>query len=278
MELRISRDESRLTAAPSIFGTESSLMMPHKYDTVDEWTWQTFRFSRSAFLNKIRDYWRSRSDLELRSLHAKIDQHLTNAAREWSGYDYGHGYLYQSSGQLRLSGRRDTDARVSAFSINDCLQGRSVLDIGCNTGFVALSIAHTARAVTAFDINPHLIAIAKECSKFLKLQNTTFIVSTFEEFPLREQFDVVLSLSNHFTYDGLMCPSFADYIDKCTKLLKRGGYLIFESHTPKFELREGNIDNRASELNSTFREVFRTMSCRGTSLDRNRMLYIGQLI
>jgi SAM-dependent methyltransferase len=246
--------------------------------TLDEWTWAQFGFSATAFLHRHRDALFSRfySDPTLIALHAKINSHLLQA-RAWKGYDYGLGYFYQSFPRLGFSGRRSSLARLAETSLANRTQGCNVLDIGCNTGFISLQLAPTVKHVTGLDFNPHLITVANECSEYLNVSNTRFVVSSFFDFPEDKQYEFVLSLSNHITFDGPVYPTFEGYLQKCVRLLTPGGHLVFESHTSKFETNKGGIVSLRPKLSEHFQEIFCTTSAKGTNLDRDRLLYVGQL-
>jgi len=251
--------------------------MPFQYDTFDEWAWQKWGTSLTGLRLRTQDSLLTLGKPRLRELHANIRRHLHEASETWPGYDYGHGYLYQSSPTLALSGRRNTRTRLQALSIAQYVRGATVLDIGCNSGFISLEIAREAKEVLGFDVNPFLIAVAEDSARYLGLTNTKFLVSSFAEFSTDNRYDAVLSLSNHFTYDGDMYPTIEGYLARCRGWLKPGGTFIFESHTPKFEARHGTIDELRQTLNRHFVQVFTEMSSTGTALDRHRMLYVGRL-
>jgi SAM-dependent methyltransferase len=124
---------------------------------------------------------------------------------------------------------------MAALGILDLCRGQSVLDIGCHTGFVSLSVCESAASVTGVDPNPCLIDIAKDCQAFLQIPNAYFLASRFERYPVSNTFDVVLSLSNHCSYDGYICGSVPSFFRKCRQHVDVGGTLIVESHTPLFE-------------------------------------------
>ena len=136
---------------------------------------------------------------------------------------------------LEISGFRDTRVRVEDFDLKATLQGKTVLEIGCNTGFIALSIADAVKKIVGFELNPHLIAIAQDGADFLKCPNTEFLVSSFEDFTSTEKFDAVLSFANHSTHDGNTVQGLEDYFKKCWDLLPPGGIFLFESHPPEIE-------------------------------------------
>ncbi len=194
------------------------------------------RLRKLAIAHRQADYLRlARADERLLALHARINRHLMAAREQWSSYDYGEGYFYQSLDAIGVRGMRDTTARVEAMNLRTHVAGRRVLDIGCNSGFVALSIAPVAAHVTGLDINPHLIAVARDAADYLDLNNTDFSACAFEDFPARAPFDAVLSFANHSTYDGNTRQPIERYFQRCGDLLAPGGLLLFESHTPQHE-------------------------------------------
>jgi 2-polyprenyl-3-methyl-5-hydroxy-6-metoxy-1,4-benzoquinol methylase len=245
------------------------------YYTFDEFTWHYFHLSITSIVNRLIDTFAVRRNESLHSLHDKVQRYIREA-KTWRGYDYGHGYLYQSCPSLKFTGQRDTARRVELMSLIEHTRSKSVLDIGCNAGFISLALATTAAHVTGFDFNPHLIKIATACASYLKLQNTRFVAASFSDFPECNRFDVVISLSNHITFDGPVYSSVEAYIEKCVRFLKPGGILIFESHTPAFEAREHTIDYLSTLLERQFRSLSKFRSCGGTALDRERLLFIGQ--
>jgi len=68
-------------------------------------------------------------------------------------YDQTAGYLNQDSVELRKSLKALFD-----FYLN----GKDILEIACGTGFWTSFLASIAKSVTAVDINPPMITIAKE--------------------------------------------------------------------------------------------------------------------
>ena len=90
-----------------------------------------------ALLNRMRDYRKLENDQRLLELHRTVGQHLLDQVSNWEGYDYGEGYFYQGFNRINISGFRDTNARFQVMWLRNPLQDCNVVDIGCNTGFVA---------------------------------------------------------------------------------------------------------------------------------------------
>jgi len=102
--------------------------------------------------------------------------------------------------------------------------GSTVLDVGCNTGSNAICLAEHGLQVLGIDINPAAIEQARTRANELSLTRVTqFRVANVLEYPVTDQFDVVLLIRI------LTC--FADSSDwtalvqRSTRLLKPQGYL-----------------------------------------------------
>lgn len=68
-----------------------------------------------------------------------------------------------------------------------------VLEIGCGTGLITLSIAPCVQHVTATDISPQMIAIAQDKARSQRITNVDFRVADGYALPFDDQaFDMVL--------------------------------------------------------------------------------------
>lgn len=114
------------------------------------------KVQRLSLLNRQRDYRWLLDHPGLLPLHRRLNEHLLHGATEWPSYDYGEGYFYQSMSSIGVSGLRDSQSRIDALDLPRYVQGRRVLEIGCNTGFLTLLLAQHATSVTAFDISPRI--------------------------------------------------------------------------------------------------------------------------
>ena len=188
-----------------------------------------------AAMNKYRDYTSSKADPRRLEFHKSLYRQLREGHVSWDSYDYGEGYYYQGLKALGITGFRDTDARIDAMDLKQLVSGKSVLEIGCNTGFLSLGIAGSASKVTGFDINPYLIEIARQSADYLGIDNVDFSTVSFEDFSPDAPYDCVISFANHSTYDGNTKQSLTDYFKKCSGLLNNGGLFLFESHPPSIE-------------------------------------------
>lgn len=219
-------------------------------------------------LNRQRDYVRLGSTPELLPLHLAMNRALAEAHAAWQSYDYGVGYFYQGCERIGVTGLRDTSARIAAMELGRRLAGRTVLEIGCNTGFLSLEIADVARRVVGIDLNPHLVGIGRLAAEHLGISHVELAVSAFEDLETSERFDVVLSFANHATYDRNTRQPLVDYLARCRALLKPGGQLLFESHPPAHE-GAGLADVVARIRDGFAVEEMRVLDY-GTFLDRGR--------
>ncbi len=228
---------------------------------------------KQSSLNRVKDYFRLQESAGLLELHRELNRILLRAAREWQSYDYGDGYHYQSLDAIGVTGLRDTAGRVASMRLDERLAGRSVLEIGCNTGFLSLSIAEIASRVIAFDINPHLIEIARLAAGHLGRDNVELQVSSFEDFAPYEQFDAVLSFANHSTYDGNTRQSIGEFFDKCSATTRPGGLLLFESHPPEHE--GDGLEGVCALIGERFRIEERRVLEYGNYADRGRTFIVA---
>jgi SAM-dependent methyltransferase len=236
--------------------------------------WTRSKVAKLSLANRQRDYLKLSGDDELLALHRAINEELLKATQEWDSYDYGEGYFYQGFPRIGLSGLRDTRGRVEQMDLRDLLVDKTVLEIGCNTGFVALSVADVARLVVGFDLNPHLIRIAELVAKHLNMTNVELHATGFETFDESRTFDAVLSFANHSTYDENTRFSLTEYFGKCRSLLNPGGLFLFESHPPKHE-GEG-LAEVCAIIGDLFEVREQSVLKYGTFLDRDRTYIVAE--
>ena len=182
--------------------------------------------------SKINKFFDSLKFDKYRTLRKKIlnikNKNLFNA------YDYGNGYFYQSFERIGLSGLRNTEMRVNSLGLNNLLKGKSILDIGTNTGFLLMQTNLSFLNCVAIDWDLSSILVAKECQRNLEIKNIIFFQKNFFDFHTEKKFDVVMSLANHTTYDGGI-KNYIEYFEHTKKFLNKNGIMIFESHHPEIE-------------------------------------------
>ena len=112
--------------------------------------------------------------------------------------------------------------KYSLFNFPD-LTGKTVLDIGCNSGYNSIMMAETAKEVTGIDINSSAIDNANIVNRFLyERKNVKFINA--DVFDFTGKYDVILASSLFHYFVGRQ----QDFINKCYELLNNNGILILE--------------------------------------------------
>ena len=159
------------------------------------------------------------------------------------------------------------------MGLRHLVRGRTVLEIGCNAGFISISLADVAERILAFDINPHLVELGRMTAQHLGITNIEFCVSAFEDLAV-EPFDAVLSFANHSTYDDNTRHSIEEYISRCWQMTAPGGLFLFESHPPAHE------GDGLEEVCRLVANQFRVEECRvlnyGRFLDSGRTFSVGR--
>lgn len=193
---------------------------------------------RISVRNKLKDYISvlTSHDEKLWDLHAKLECIRSEMSMNYNSYDYGNGYYYQSMRSIHLSGHRNTEDRIKQLNLTQRVANKTVLDIGSNSGFLLLSLSQYIKHGIGIEINHYLVATGLAVKNHLKVSNIELLFGAFEDYPENEsQFDVILSLANHCTYDGNTKQSVDSYFRKIAHLLVEGGQVIFESHPPEIE-------------------------------------------
>jgi len=188
-----------------------------------------------AWLNEsFTDAKSDRRILGLPALHAEIRRILARQRAQYPHRAYFEGYPYQALATLGIFGERPTEERFDVYGLRDVLRpSDTVLDIGCNCGFMALYATYrTGCRATGIDINPYMIEIGQRCAEYLGLEDrVTLIAERFQEFAPRERFSVVFSFATHWTDDGNYRVQLPEHLRRVHSLLQPGGVLVFESHT-----------------------------------------------
>jgi tRNA (mo5U34)-methyltransferase len=106
------------------------------------------------------------------------------------------------------------------------LDGRSVLDIGCNAGFYSLELARRGASVTAIDVNDHYLTQARWAADVFGLSGRIEFekMQVYELASIQRKWDIVLFLGvfYHLRYPILGL----DVVSRCV-----GSTLIFQSMT-----------------------------------------------
>lgn len=187
------------------------------------------------------------NNMSLEDLHKKFHEHLENQSKNWKSLIYAKEKgFYQGYDALKIDGWRPSEKRFVSYGIESYLSmEKTALDIGSNCGFFTLHVSNFLKNIHGVEINPFLISIGNDAKNFLKVENTFFHNSSFEDFKIDKKFNVIFSLANDSTIDKNTQFNFYEYIEKIVKLLDFSGILIFECQaadmipiskfTPKFE-------------------------------------------
>lgn len=188
-----------------------------------------YRLIRKS-LEKI-DKQNTHSNPKLLELHNELNRLKKAQISKWNSFVYCDGYFYQGYNRIGISGIKPTEKRIKNYDIHSYLsKNKTVLDIGSNAGFLSCYLAEFSKEVDGIELNPYLIEMSETTKRFLHINNVHFIEGNFITYILEKTYDIVFSLSNHFTIDGNLNIGFETYILKVYHLTNKNGILFFESH------------------------------------------------
>jgi SAM-dependent methyltransferase len=118
--------------------------------------------------------------------------------------------------------------------------GVSALELGCGTGMFTHIFQATGAKITANDISPDLIALARQQNP-----DATFLLAPFEDLDESAKYDAIIgsSVLHHLDVEAALA--------KCARLLKPGGRIAFA---------EPNMLNPQIFAERNFRSLFRYIS------------------
>jgi protein-L-isoaspartate O-methyltransferase len=170
-------------------------------------------------------------DKTLKALHEKLQELKLDQEKNWDSMVYCAGYYYQGYQRIGIHGIKPTEPRMKNYELETYLsKDKTVLDIGSNSGWVACYLSDFTKNVDGIELNPYLVKMGEATIDFLNIQNVNFIVDDFIKYNFSKKYDLIFSLSNHFTIDGNLNIGFESYIRKIFNTLNVGGVLFFESH------------------------------------------------
>lgn len=145
-----------------------------------------------------------------------------------STQEFGYGKFYQSLPELGIDGMRPTKLRVEKYHFSDFLnKQQDVLDLGCNCGFLDITIANDVKTVTGVEYNASLVQIAEEVKQYLNKANVSFVHEEYNSWKKHntKKYDVVFSFAVHHWF-GVTAYKYAKDLNE---LVNSGGLLLFES-------------------------------------------------
>lgn len=182
---------------------------------------------------------------ELAPLHDKLNSLKRAQEKEWNSLVYCGGYYYQGYRRICINGIKPTEDRIENYEILEYFsKEKTVLDIGSNAGFMVCYLSEFFKEVDGIELNPYLINMGNETANFLNINNVNFLKGDFVTYEFSKKYDIIFSLSNHFTIDGNLNIGFESYIEKLFNNISINGILAFESH---------NINGDDSDLNDKFK-------------------------
>lgn len=159
---------------------------------------------------------------------ARIRERILTILQEGNP-DFGGVKPYQSLELIGLRGIRPTEYRIREYELRRILRAEDdVLDIGCNSGFLDISIAGEVRSVTGVEYDGSLVSAANLVTDYLKVPNCKFYNGDFNDWykNVNTNYNVIFSFAIHHWLN--LEPK--EYVAIIDQLLRAEGYVCFESH------------------------------------------------
>jgi 2-polyprenyl-6-hydroxyphenyl methylase / 3-demethylubiquinone-9 3-methyltransferase len=145
-------------------------------------------------------------------------------AQELAKFDALAAHWWDSTGELKTL-HQINPLRLQYISDHVPLAGKTVLDIGCGGGILSESMAQQGALVTAIDLNPSLIQVAKLHLLESNVSVNYEVISAEQHAETRPQhYDVItcMELLEHV-------PDPSSIIAACSKMIKSDGHLFFST-------------------------------------------------
>ena len=117
---------------------------------------------------------------------------------------------------------RQEDLRKLELLLPQWVEAKSVLEIGCGTGYWTQFMSNTAKSILATDINEAMLEIARSKSYPNIPEFITLDYERLDE--LAGKYDLIFA---GFVVSHIQRENLASFISKLSKKLKRGGEIIF---------------------------------------------------
>lgn len=162
---------------------------------------------------------------ELSQLHRDVSSRWA-MYRQSSNMPFGDfGLLYQSFEPAKIVGSRNTEERIAVYGLEELCSEKRVLDLGCNTGFLAVAVAPHASNVVGIEQEQTLVDIGSLVQTFVGADNVSLQHGDATTFHSDQPFDVVIAAAVH----GWMSMPLAALGQRLADLTAEGGAVLFES-------------------------------------------------
>jgi cyclopropane fatty-acyl-phospholipid synthase-like methyltransferase len=197
-----------------------------------------------------------------------IVNHLFDKEKIDGGINWAN---YQTFSPLNHNKGRNTDLRIEKYKLYNYLKDTDeVLDIGCNTGFIDLTIADKVKNVLGIEYEQKLVNIANQVKDYMEIKNVEFQQADFNKFETDKKFDFIFSFAVHH-WIGMDLDL---YGEKIYNLLKQNGRVIFETQNindlnfdTDYEIKiERFVKNRFKIIRGDF--LYQKEATGGANLDR----------
>lgn len=202
----------------------------------------------------IRETGRTKSGVNQKRLNKdkEIRKYILKLLKD-SSPDFGGVVPYQSMEMIGLEGMRPTEYRIQEYCLKEILKPKdNVLDIGCNLGFLDMSIADCVHSVTGIEYDKNLVKVGELVRDYLNITNCSFYNGDFNNWCRQTSmtYNVIFSFAIHHWLN--LSPQ--KYVEILDKLTQKKGYICFESHIY-------GTDDKFNECCKRFQELAYKVIC-----------------
>ena len=159
-----------------------------------------------------------------------IDDFHFSIRRDWVNKPKQYGlwdYFYQTHPSLNINGVRPTVTRLNNYKIFEHInQDSTILDVGCNTGFISAYLSKYVKAIDAVEFDKDVISIARRTMEYLSINNVQLFNEDIKTFKSNKKYDLVMSYAIH-RWVGI---ELIDYVRLLLSFKDASGFIIIESH------------------------------------------------